>query len=455
MFFETNFSLIELHEQSIENHTMQKINIFWFRRDLRLMDNAGLYHALKSNHPVLPIFIFDENILNKLENKTDGRVEFIHAALIEMQVKLQEINSSLQVYNGIPSQVFAQLISKYAIEKIFTNHDYEPYALERDESIKKLVQQSGISFHAYKDQVLLEKDEVLKDDGKPYTVFTPYSKKWKATLSHFHIKAYATENYFTNFYKQPPVQLPSLSFLGFKVSGQIFPSKQFDEEVVKKYHLQRDMPGISGTSKLGVHLRFGTISIRQLANQSKTLSETFLNELIWRDFYHMILWHFPQVGQGKAFKSEYDKIEWEIDSGEFKKWCNGQTGYPIVDAGMRELNATGFMHNRVRMIVASFLSKHLLLDWRLGEAYFAQKLLDFDLASNNGGWQWAAGSGCDAAPYFRIFNPYLQTKKFDPEFTYIKKWVPEFQEFNYPKPIIEHEFARKRCLQVYAKALKK
>jgi len=453
--FETNFSLIELHEQSIENHIMQKINIFWFRRDLRLTDNAGLYHALKSNYPVLPIFIFDENILNKLENKTDGRVEFIHAALIEMQVKLQEINSSLQVYYGIPSQVFAQLISKYAIEKIFTNHDYEPYALERDESIKKLVQQSGISFHTYKDQVLLEKDEVLKDDGKPYTVFTPYSKKWKATLSHLHIKPYATENYFTNFYKQPPVQLPSLSFLGFKVSEQIFPSKQFDEEVVKKYHLQRDMPGISGTSKLGVHLRFGTISIRQLANQSKTLSETFLNELIWRDFYHMILWHFPQVGQGKAFKPEYDKIEWEIDNGEFKKWCNGQTGYPIVDAGMRELNATGFMHNRVRMIVASFLSKHLLLDWRLGEAYFAQKLLDFDLASNNGGWQWAAGSGCDAAPYFRIFNPYLQTKKFDPEFTYIKKWVPEFQEFNYPKPIIEHEFARKRCLQVYAKALKK
>ena len=437
------------------NIIMQKINIFWFRRDLRLIDNAGLYHALKGNNPVLPIFIFDTNILNELEDKADRRVEFIHDALIQLQKELQKNGSSLNVYFGTPQQIFSELFSQYDIQQVFTNHDYEPYALQRDELVKKLLQQKDIHFHTYKDHVLLEKNEVLKDDGKPYTVFTPYSRRWKATLAEFHVKAFLSEKYFDNFYKQAPVPVPSLQDIGFKASGKSFPSLQVDKELIKKYKEQRDIPGIAGTSKLGVHLRFGTISIRKLASHSIQLSEIFLNELIWRDFYHMILWHFPQVGNGKAFKPAYEKIEWHIDNGEFDKWCNGQTGYPIVDAGMRELNATGFMHNRVRMITASFLCKHLLLDWRLGEAYFAQKLLDFDLAANNGGWQWAAGSGCDAAPYFRIFNPYLQTKKFDPELKYIKKWVPELEGFNYPAPIIDHEFARKRCLEVYAKALKK
>jgi deoxyribodipyrimidine photo-lyase len=433
---------------------MQKVNIFWFRRDLRLQDNAGLYHALKTGLPVVPIFIFDTNILDKLENKADQRVEFIHAALEQMQVQLAGYGSALEVYHGTPLAVYKTLTVKYAIEKVFTNHDYEPYALERETAIAAFLKTNGISLQTYKDQVLLEKDEVLKDDFKPYTVFTPYSRKWKAVLTGFHLKKYSTEKYFNHFFKQPPVAIPALKQIGFKTTGKSFPSKTVDAELVQKYQEQRNFPSIKGTSHLGVHLRFGTISIRELATNTSQLSETYLNELIWRDFYHMILWHFPQVGKGRAFKPQYDTIEWRRDEGEFEKWCLGQTGYPIVDAGMRELNATGFMHNRVRMIVASFLCKHLLLDWRLGEAYFAEKLLDFDLAANNGGWQWAAGSGCDAAPYFRIFNPYLQTQKFDPQLNYIKKWVPEFQEFNYPKPLVEHEAARKRCLEVYTKALK-
>lgn len=433
---------------------MQTINIFWFRRDLRLRDNAGLYHALRSGRPVVPIFIFDTVILDKLEDKADKRVAFIHSALLEIQQQLVQLGTSLEVYYGTPADVFKKLLSKYKIEQVFTNHDYEPYALEREQLITDLLTTNGAVLNTYKDQVILEKDEVLKDDGKPYTVFTPYSRKWKAVLNNFHLKAYPTEKYFSNFFKQAPVTIPSLQQIGFTAAEQMFPSKQLDTAIVKHYKEQRDFPGIKGTSQLGVHLRFGTISIRQLAVECRGLSETYLNELIWREFYHMILWHFPQVGKGKAFKAVYDNIEWRKDTGEFERWCNGQTGYPIVDAGMRELNETGYMHNRVRMIVASFLTKHLLLDWRLGEAYFAQKLLDFDLAANNGGWQWAAGSGCDAAPYFRVFNPYLQTQKFDPDFTYIKKWVPEFQEFTYPKPIVEHVMARNRCLEVYGKALK-
>lgn len=434
---------------------MQTINIFWFRRDLRLRDNAGLYHALKSGRPVVPIFIFDTVILDKLEDKADKRVAFIHSALLEIQQQLVQLGTSLEVYYGTPADVFKKLLSKYKIEQVFTNHDYEPYALEREQLITYLLTTNGAILNTCKDQVILEKDEVLKDDGKPYTVFTPYSRKWKAVLNDFHLKAYPTEKYFRNFFKQAPVTIPSLQQIGFTAAEQMFPSKELDTAIVKHYKEQRDFPGIKGTSQLGVHLRFGTISIRELAVECKSLSETYLNELIWREFYHMILWHFPKVGKGKAFKAEYDTIEWRKDTGEFELWCNGQTGYPIVDAGMRELNETGYMHNRVRMIVASFLTKHLLLDWRLGEAYFAQKLLDFDLAANNGGWQWAAGSGCDAAPYFRVFNPYLQTQKFDPDFTYIKKWVPEFQEFTYPKPIVEHTMARNRCLEVYGKALKK
>jgi deoxyribodipyrimidine photo-lyase len=430
-----------------------KVNIFWFRRDLRLEDNTALFHALQSEYPILPIFIFDKEILDKLENKADARVQFIHDNLLEIQPKLIEVGSSLEVIHGKPTEVFITLLKKYSIGKVFTNNDYEPYATERDAAIKTLLEKNNATLISYKDHVIFEKDEVTKDDGKPYTVFTPFSRKWKAALKEDDLTLYKTEKYFDNFLKTSPIKISSLTQIGFTKSTQIFPSKSVEAELVKKYSLQRDIPSIQGTSHLGLHLRFGTISIRRLAKYSRNLSETFLNELIWRDFYHMILWNFPHVGKGKAFKPAYDFIQWRDDEPSYKKWCNGQTGYPIVDAGMRELNETGFMHNRVRMIVASFLCKHLLIDWRLGEAYFAEKLLDFDFAANNGGWQWAAGSGCDAAPYFRIFNPYLQTKKFDSELKYIKKWVPEFEEFSYPKPIVEHTVARDRCLKVYKEGL--
>jgi deoxyribodipyrimidine photo-lyase len=430
------------------------VNIFWFRRDLRLQDNAGLYHALKDGNPVLPIFIFDRNILDELEDKTDRRVEFIHLALQDIQRQLVKIDASLDVRYGKPLDIFKELLNEYNIEKVFTNHDYEPYAKERDEAIERLLKEHGNGFHTYKDQVMLEKDEVLKDDGEPYTIFTPYSRKWKAVLTDFHLKSYPDKKYFKNFFKQPERKLISLEEMGFKSTGQSFPGKEWQGAIIRHYKEQRDIPSVQGTSRLSVHLRFGTISIRHLASEAGALNETYLNELIWRDFYHMILWHFPKV-VGNAFKPEYDKIKWRNNEKEFAAWCGGQTGYPIVDAGMRELNTTGFMHNRVRMIVASFLTKHLLIDWRWGEAYFAKKLVDFDLAANNGGWQWAAGSGCDAAPYFRVFNPYLQTQKFDPELKYIRQWIPELDELTYPRPIVNHEAARKRCLETYAAALKK
>jgi deoxyribodipyrimidine photo-lyase len=430
------------------------VNIFWFRRDLRLYDNAGLFHALKEGKPVLPVFIFDRNILDGLEDKADRRVEFIHGALLDMQQQLLKLGSSLDTRYGKPLDIFSALLNEYEIGKVFTNHDYEPYAKERDNKVEQLLKANGISFYTYKDQVLLEKDEVLRDDGKPYSIFTPYSKKWKAVLTEFHVTSYSNKKYFPHFYKQPERTIIPLSAMNFKPLGQPFPGKEWQGAIIRNYKEQRDIPSIQGTSRLSVHLRFGTISIRVLAGEAGALNETFLDELVWRDFYQMILWHFPRV-LGHSFKPAYDRINWRNNETEFDAWCKGQTGYPIVDAGMRELNETGFMHNRVRMITAGFLTKHLLIDWRWGEAYFAEKLLDFDLAANNGGWQWAAGSGCDAAPYFRIFNPYLQTKKFDPELKYIRQWVPEFEEPSYPNPIVEHEFAVKRCLETYSAALKK
>ncbi len=430
------------------------VSIFWFRRDLRLQDNAGLFQALQSGYPVVPVFIFDRSILDALEDKDDRRVEFIHQSLSAMQDELTAIGSTLDVRYGTPRQVYEELLKDYEVKAVYTNHDYEPYAIQRDQSIGQWLQQQGCVFHTFKDQVLLEKNEVLKDDGKPYTVFTPYSRKWKAVLAANPIISYNTKKYFNQFFQQSAKQIPSLASMGFTAAGIPFPAKTWKKELITRYKEQRDIPSLPGTSRLSVHLRFGTISIRELAKEAGSLNETFLNELIWRDFYHMILWHFPKV-VGHSFKPEYDQIRWRNTEKEFEAWCTGQTGYPIVDAGMRELNATGFMHNRVRMIVASFLTKHLLIDWRWGEGYFARKLLDFDLAANNGGWQWAAGSGCDAAPYFRVFNPYLQTQKFDPQLKYIRKWVPEFEELTYTRPIVVHEEARKRCLDTYAAALKK
>lgn len=433
-----------------------RIQVMWFRRDLRLTDNAALYHALKTGVPVVPVFIFDRNILDKLEDKADRRVEFIHAALSAMQQQLAPMGSSLEVYYGYPEEVFKQLTETFTIECVYTNHDYEPYARERDETIAALLQTRGVGFQTFKDQVIFEKSEVVKDDGKPYTVFSPYGRKWRAKLKPFYLTPYPVEKYSANFFQQPVKDIPSLNAMGFEAVDRPFPAKQLQESIIKQYGTNRDFPALeNGTSKMGVHLRFGTVSIRELASRALNLSDTYVNELIWRDFYHAILWHYPQVGKGESFKKEYDRIEWRNDEAEFEHWCKGTTGYPIVDAGMRELNATGYMHNRVRMIVASFLTKHLLIDWRWGEAYFAQKLLDFDLAANNGGWQWASSSGCDAAPYFRVFNPSLQTEKFDKELKYIRKWVPELNEFSYPKPIVPHDVARKRVLEVYAKAVKK
>ncbi len=430
-----------------------KINIFWFRRDLRLEDNVGLFHALSTENKVLPLFIFDKDILEKLEDKNDKRVSFIYQTIISLKKQLEEMGSTLLVKYGHPTEVWKEIITSYNINSVYCSHDYEPYAIQRDLAINNLLNTSKISFLTFKDQCIFEKSEVVKDDGKPYTVFTPYSKKWLALLATKPIVCVESNSILAKgLIQTPPMPIIPLQDMGFNVTHLAIPPLTVEKELLLKYAQKRDIPSESGTSRLSVHLRFGTISIRKLALMGNSYSATWLNELIWRDFYMMILYHFPHVVHG-SFKRQYDNIKWLNNKIQFERWCTGQTGYPIVDAGMRELNATGFMHNRVRMIVASFLVKHLLIDWRWGEAYFASKLLDFDLSANNGGWQWAAGSGCDAAPYFRVFNPYLQTEKFDPQLKYVKKWVPEFQEFTYPQPIVKHELARNRALEVYKQGL--
>ena len=429
------------------------IAIFWFRRDLRLKDNAGLYYALKSGFTVVPIFIFDTNILNDLTNKEDKRVTFIYKQIESLKKELQQLGSDLRVFYSTPIKVYEGLFNDFNIKAVYTNHDYEPYAKLRDAEIEKLLLSKACVFNTSKDQVIFEKGEILKDDNLPYTVFTPYSKKWKAKLKSFYYRPYPTKKYFYAFEKLTPEELIPINKLGFKLTYVNFQDASFNIEVIRNYDKNRDIPSIAGTSKLSIHLRFGTISIRQLVAAALKYNEKYLNELIWRDFYQTILWHFPYVVSG-SFKKEYDRIMWRNKDEEFNAWKNGETGYPIVDAGMRELNQTGYMHNRVRMIVASFLTKHLLIDWRWGEAYFAEKLLDFELASNNGGWQWAAGCGVDAALYFRVFNPYLQTERFDPELKYINHWVKNLNTFEYPKPIVEHTFARNRVLNHYKKYLK-
>jgi deoxyribodipyrimidine photo-lyase len=428
-------------------------SIHWFRRDLRLHDNTALYHALQNSDEVLPIFIFDVNILNELPTR-DRRVNFIYQQLTHLRKVLNELGSDLLICYGEPKAVVRKLVEEYSINSLYTNHDYEPYATMRDDAIRDLLASKNINFISYKDHVIFEKSEVVKEDGLPYTVFTPYSKKWKLKLALDGFKSFPTEEYFSSFIKMKFHETISMSEMGFEKIEMVFPTLQANDGIINHYHETRDFPGLQGTTQLGIHLRFGTISIRDLANNALARNEKFLNELIWRDFYQMILWHFPRV-VNQSFKPAYDKINWRNHEQEFEAWCNGKTGYPIVDAGMRELNETGWMHNRVRMIVASFLTKHLLIDWRWGEAYFAKHLNDFELASNNGGWQWAAGSGVDAAPYFRVFNPYLQTIKFDKALKYVRKWIPELDSFDYPKPIVEHDLARNRCLEVYKFALQK
>jgi len=430
---------------------MQKINVFWFRRDLRLQDNSALYYALKAGLPVLPLFIFDKNILDKLDDQKDKRVTFLHQTIVALNHELEKSGTAVYVLHETPQNAFKKILGEFSIGTVFANHDYEPYAKERDEKIQKLLNSENVAFITEKDQVIFEKGEVTKDDTSPYTVFTPYSKKWKAKLNEFYLKPYPTEKYGENLFKWSGHQIPSLKKMGFEEVDFSFPPHQTSRETLVHYDKCRDFPAQRGTSHLGIHLRFGTISIRKLAQEAVELNGTFLNELIWRDFYQMILWHFPHVVE-YSFKADYDQIKWRNNEDEFEAWCQGKTGYPLVDAGMRELNETGYMHNRVRMVTASFLCKHLLIDWRWGEAYFGKKLLDYDLAANNGGWQWTAGTGTDAAPYFRVFNPTLQANKFDPQQVYIKKWVPEFQDVSY-KPIVTHEFARERCLKAYKKAL--
>jgi deoxyribodipyrimidine photo-lyase len=425
--------------------------IFWFRRDLRTNDNHGLAEALKSGLPVKPIFIFDREILDKLDNAQDRRVNFIHQTLLNIQSQLKAKGGDLSVFYGKPLEVWEGLLKDENLKAIYCNEDYETYAIQRDEAVAKMAEAQNTSFHQYKDQVIFAKNDVVKDDGKPYTVYTPYSRKWKGLFRPQMCEAYDSAN-LGNLLNFEAETLPTLKSMGFDETETLYPKAELADSMILHYGETRDFPALRGTSRLGLHLRFGTVSLRGLVKQSLNKPDKFLNELIWREFYQQILWHFPHVVK-QSFKPKYDLIEWRNNPEEFDKWCKGQTGYPIVDAGMRELLATGYMHNRVRMIVASFLTKHLLIDWRWGEAWFARHLLDFDLASNNGGWQWAAGSGVDAAPYFRVFNPTLQTLKFDGKFEYIRKWVPEFDTLSYCKPVVEHELARKRCLEVYQRAV--
>lgn len=423
-----------------------KIAIFWFRRDLRLSDNCALHYALQSNFPVLPIFIFDESIIDELP-QDDARLTFIYDSLSSIYDTLKSHSSGLLCLKGNPIEVWKNLIEKYDIQSVYTNEDYEPYAIQRDAQVAELLKNSGISFHSLKDQVIFEKDEILKQDGKPYTVYTPFKNKW---LEKFHdgmLKDYKVDAW-QNYLKFQN-NFPALSELGIQISSIVV--LPYDLSVADDYENTRNFPSVVGTSFLSPHLRFGTVSIRYIVSKVKS-NGAFLNELIWREFFMQILYHFPNVVQHN-FSRKYDGIQWRNNVVEFEKWKKGETGYPIVDAGMRELNATGYMHNRVRMITAGFLCKHLLIDWRWGEAYFAEKLLDYELSANNGNWQWSAGTGCDAAPYFRIFNPIEQIKKFDPDLKYIRKWVTDLDELTYPLPIVEHKFARERALKVYKEGI--
>ena len=429
-----------------------KVIFFWFRRDLRLHDNVALFHALNQQAlKVIPLFIFDTNILNDLKDKQDKRVTFIYEALKDLNAELKKHKSRLLVKHGQPIKVWKTLIEEWDIKAVYANHDYEPYAQERDRQVQHILENAGVSLYTFKDQVIFEKDEILKNDGDPYSIFTPYNKKWKGRLKKEHLQAYPSEKLLQHLYNSN-FNFPDMGTTGFTHADFNFPLKVIDEEKIRQYDQYRDFPAKEGTTKLGIHLRFGTISIRQLVKTSQKLNETFLNELIWREFFMMIIWYFPNT-MTKNYKSKYDGIQWRNNEKEFEAWCKGQTGYALVDAGMRELNETGYMHNRVRMVAASFLVKHLLIDWRWGEAYFAEKLLDYEMSSNVGNWQWVAGTGCDAAPYFRIFNPHSQLKKFDPDLKYVRKWVAEFSNNNYIKPIVEHKFARERALKAYKKAV--
>jgi deoxyribodipyrimidine photo-lyase len=431
---------------------IQKIAVFWFRRDLRLNDNAGFSAALRSGYRVLPLFVFDRDILDRLEDRDDARVTFIHKVVSGMRQELEAAGGTLLAPYGKPVEVLERLVQEYPVAEVYTNHDYETYAKDRDESVRRMLADRKIAFKTFKDQVIFERKEVLTGSGTVYTVFTPYSKKWKSQLSVAGLIPHPCPIGTGNLYQTNNPPVPSLGEMGFVPSALPLPGNDVPDDTLRQYASRRDYPAIEGTTRLGLHLRFGTVSVRRVVEKAQQLSETWLTELIWREFYMQILDNFPHV-EKHACKPAYDTIPFRHDEDAFRRWCEGTTGYPIVDAGMRQLNATGFMHNRVRMIAASFLVKHLLIDWRWGEAYFGRKLLDYDLASNNGSWQWVAGTGCDAAPYFRVFSPQAQAHKFDKSNEYIRRWVPEFGSAAYPKPMIEHEFARDRVIRTYKEAL--
>ena len=432
---------------------MVEASIFWFRRDLRIDDNPGLYEALANSKNVIPIFIFDTNIIDNLPSD-DNRIKFIWHSLSLLNERLKELGSTLNIFKGNPLEVFKKIILKYRLISVYVNRDYEKYSIKRDKEINTFLNENKIAFNASKDHVFFEPNEILKSDGTPYTVFTPYSKKWFEKFYSEKLPQYQIKNLVDNFFKTDYKPIISLSEIGFSNDEIKFEKFNLGDELIKNYTSKRDFPYLNSTSKIGPYLRFGLISVREVGKKTieKKFDQSFLRQLIWRDFYIQIFFHFPD-SENENFKPAYDKIIWLNEEEKFEKWCAGETGYPIVDAGMKELNATGFMHNRVRMIAASFLCKHLLIHWKKGESYFAKKLLDYEMASNVGNWQWVAGTGVDAAPYFRLFNPEIQMKKFDPQKVYIKKWLPKYDPENYLEPIIDHNYARERCLNAYKIAL--
>jgi len=435
-----------------------KITIFWHRRDLRFADNAGLAAALQSGHPVLPLFIYDQTILEKLP-PDDARLTFIFDQVERLAHEAREAGGGFLARYGKTEAVFEALLKAYDVAAVYTNEDYEPYATERDAVIAKLVEKHGAEFKAFKDQVIFAKDEVLTKNGKPSKVFGAYSKAWQAKVTPDDFKPHPSARLFKKENLASPqkgdASRPTLKEMGFERHEQWTPPAHLPPaKVVENYDQVRDLPAEKrGTTRLSVHLRFGTVSIRQLMQQAQELNNKLLNELIWRDFFMMLLWHFPNTAT-EAYDPKMRHLPYRDDEAQYRAWCEGRTGYPLVDAGMRQLNATGYLHNRARIATAGFLVKQLFIDWKLGEHYFSEKLLDYDMSNNVGNWQWMAGTGAVAAPWFRVYSPDSQQQQYDPDYEYVKQWVPEFGTDKYPAPIVDHKFGRERALDLIRKSRK-
>lgn len=428
------------------------VNIHWFRRDLRLVDNRALYRALKDHGEVLPLFIFDTAILERLEDRADRRVDFIHRMLVRLKRELEQAGGTLLVEHGTPEEVWPRILQRFNVGAVTVVHDHEPYSLRRDAEVQQWLEARGVAWHSYKDISIFERDEVLKADGTPYSVFTPYGRKWRSMLNDAMLREYPSGEQLHRLHKAAPLPMPSITDIGFQATDLVVPDPHVADELIAGYGATRDLPGVAGTSRLGVHLRFGTVSVRAQVRRALGHGEVFLNELAWREFFMQLMWHHPHVAD-RPFKPAYERMIWHNNPAHFTAWCQGMTGFPFVDAGMRELAATGFMHNRARMVTASFLVKHLLIDPRWGEAWFAEKLLDFELSSNNGNWQWVSGSGCDAAPWFRVFNPDRQLERFDHGRVYVERWIPELGTTAYPAPIVDHAMAVNRAVEHYKSTL--